>query len=178
VEPLGRLGYQVLLLEYIGYGARPGTPAERLLVADGVRAARAARHDFQGPFFAWGESLGSGVAAGVAAELGSELAGVVMFTPWRTLSDLAQHLYPFLPAHLLVRDRYDNPANLRYFPGPVAVIMAERDEIIPARQTRALYEELPGPKKLIVLPGAGHNSWPADPTAPWWREAMAFVTGE
>ena len=175
LEPLRRLGYQVVLLEYPGYGPRPGRPGERPLVADALRATRAALKEFQGPFFAWGESLGSGVAAHMAGALGNEFAGVVLITPWNRLPELAQCHYPFLPAKWLVRDRYDNLANLQDFPGPIAILVAGEDDVIPPRHARRLYDGLPGPKRLWQFPQAGHNSWPSAPEAAWWEEVARFL---
>jgi pimeloyl-ACP methyl ester carboxylesterase len=101
--------------------------------------------------------------------------GVVLLTPWDSLPNLAQKLYRFLPARLLVKDRYNNQENLQGYKGPVAILMAEQDEIIPGSLTKHLYESLPGIKKLWVFPHAGHNSWPTEPDEPWWAEVIGFL---
>jgi hypothetical protein len=160
VAALQRLGFRVVLIEYPGYGSRSGAPG--------------------GPLYVWGESLGCGVAsavaaAAVAADSELEVRGAVMLTPWDSLPRLAQRLYWYLPARWLVRDRYDNGENLRTFDGPVAVLMAGRDEVIPNAHTMRLYESLPGQKRLWVFDRAGHNSWPASADAGWWAEVMDFV---
>jgi pimeloyl-ACP methyl ester carboxylesterase len=103
--------------------------------------------------------------------------GVVLVTPWDTLPDLAQDIYRFLPVRRLVRDRYDNIGNLRDFEGPIAVVMAGEDEIIPNRRTKRLYEALPESKRLWTLQGAGHNDWLTVVGGVWWREIMDFVSG-
>jgi pimeloyl-ACP methyl ester carboxylesterase len=97
-------------------------------------------------------------------------------TPWNTLSDTAQVHYWFLPARWLVRDRFDNVRNLKQFSGPVAVIMAEGDRVIPNRLTRTLYRSIASSKRLWTFESAGHNSWPANPELGWWREVMEFVS--
>ena len=177
VGPLQGLGYRVVLLEYPGYGGRSGSLGERSFVADALQAARQAADDFGGPMYAWGESLGCGVASAVAADRKLEVQGAAMITPWDRLPDLAQRLYWYLPARWLVRDRYDNIRNLSEFDGPVAVLMAERDEIIPRAHTMRLYESLPGDKRLWVFDGAGHNTWPTASRAQWWAEVMAYLSG-
>jgi alpha-beta hydrolase superfamily lysophospholipase len=179
VAPLRKLGYRVVLLEYPGYGARPGKPGEAAFVADAVRAAKRAGKEYPGPLYVWGESLGCGVASAVAAASAEDpeldVRGAVLLTPWHRLPDLAQHLYPYLPARWLARDRYDNAANLARFSGPVAVLMARRDEIIPNAHTMRLYDSLGSEKRLWVFEGAGHNSWPTSPSAAWWGEVMGWV---
>jgi pimeloyl-ACP methyl ester carboxylesterase len=104
-----------------------------------------------------------------------DVRGAVMLTPWYRLPDLAQHLYRYLPARWLVRERYDNAANLARFAGPVAVLMAGRDEIIPSAHTMRLYESLANEKRLWVFESAGHNSWPTSPGAAWWGEVMEWL---
>ena len=172
---LERRSYRVVLAEYPGYGGRAGELGESSFVADGQETARRALAEFGGPLWLWGESLGAGVAAAVAADRTLPVAGVALITPWDNLPDLAQALYGYLPARWLVRDRYDNGANLSQYPGPVAILIAEQDEIIPAQHSQRLYERLREPKRRWVFPHAGHNSWPAHSTAAWWDEVLDWL---
>ena len=178
VRALEPLGYRVVLLEYPGYGSRPGEMDEASFVRDALEATRLAKEAFGGPLYAWGESLGCGVASAVAADSELEIQGAVMLTPWDTLPDLAQRIYWYLPARWIVRDRYDNVSNLRDFDGPVAVLLAGQDEIIPNVHSMRLYASLPGEKRLWIFEGTGHNTWPTAPDAEWWAEVMAFLARE
>jgi len=175
IQPLERLGYRVILAEYPGYGGRPGRHSETVFTADALETVSIARKAFAGPLILWGESLGCGVAANVVKRLVKKPDGVVLLTPFDSLLNLAQKLYRFLPVRLLIKDKYDNLGNLRGYEGPVAILMAGQDEIIPGSLTKHLYESLAGTKKLWIFPDAGHNSWPADPEEPWWAEVMAFL---
>ncbi len=175
VDALQSLGYRVILAEYPGYGGRPGTPSEAALVSDAQETLRRAYAEYGAPIYLWGESLGSGVTAAVAKAPAAPVAGLVLLTPWDNLPDLAQGLYPFLPVRWLLLDRYDSVRNLAGVTAPVAVVIAERDEIIPPARAERLYASLSAPKQQWVLVGAGHNSWPITPGLAWWREVMAFV---
>jgi pimeloyl-ACP methyl ester carboxylesterase len=177
VGVLQRLGYRVVLYEYPGYGARPGEMSENVFVSDGLRAARAAVTEFGGPLYLWGESLGCGIASAVAAGMEPAAAGVILVMPWDTLPNIAQDVYWALPTKLLVRDRYDNINNLRDFKGPIAVVMAGRDDVIPNKRTLNLYESLPEGRRLWTLESAGHNDWPLVVGEGWWREVMDFAAG-
>jgi pimeloyl-ACP methyl ester carboxylesterase len=179
VHALGPLGYRVVLAEYPGYGSRPGEMNEGTFVADAKETVKRAQEQFGGPVYLWGESLGAGVAAAVAADPPVAIEGVIMMTPWDSLPNLAQNLYWFLPVRYLLRDKYDSVRNLRSFTGPVAVVIAAHDEIIPRKRSTNLFESLSGTKRRWLLENAGHNTWPADPAEPWWNEVMDFVsTGE
>lgn len=174
LPPLTAIGYRVLLAEYPGYGGRPGKPSEKEYVADARKIIAGIHAEFPGPLYLWGESLGCGIAAAVAS--GSPAAGVVMLTPWDSLVAVARSYYWYLPVRWLLRDHYDNLANLSSFKRPVAVMVAEKDQTIPPRFGRHFYEELPEPKKLWIFSGAGHSDWPDAPDEKWWAEVMEFLT--
>ena len=176
VQALTPLGYQVVLAEYPGYGGRGGTLGEGEFVEDAKATIKCAHEAFGGPLFLWGESLGCGVAAAVIPGSPVPVEGMVMVTPWDSLPDLAQILYWYLPARWITRDKFDNAGNLQSFQKPVAILLAENDEIIPGTCSLRLYESLTAPKKLWVLKNAGHNSWPTDPGEKWWREVTEFIS--
>jgi len=178
VHALAPLGYRVVLAEYPGYGGRRGGLGERPFVDDAKATVHRAFKEFGGPLFLVGESLGCGVAAAVAADPAIPVAGVVMITPWDSLPAVAQALYGNLPLQGLVRDKYDNIRNLQAYKKPVAVVVAENDEIIPRKNAMRLYESLTAPKQLWVFKDAGHNSWPTGPNEAWWREVMDFVSAK
>jgi pimeloyl-ACP methyl ester carboxylesterase len=175
---LAPLGYRLILFEYPGYGARAGQTREASFVAAAVDAARAALEQFGGPLYLLGESLGCGVASAVAGAGQVPVAGVVLITPWDTLPDTAQSVFWYLPAKWLTKDRYDNVRNLNRYDGPVAVVVAEQDEVIPPERGRRLYALLSGRKRLWLLPGAGHNTWLQGVDPSWWKDVVGFVAGE
>lgn len=176
VQALGFLNARVLLAEYPGYGARPGSPSEETLVADARGTLARVRAAFSGePLHVVGESLGAAVAAGAIGHDGSAAArtrvdGLILLTPWRTLTEVAAHHYRFLPVRWLLRDRYPSAERLASFAAPKIVVVAERDEIVPARYGTALFEALPEPKRLVVVAGARHNDWLERVDRAWWRD--------
>ena len=175
---LGPLGLRVILAEYPGYGARGGEVGERSLVDDAERTIALAHRLHGAPVWVVGESLGAGVAAAAAARQRDKVAGLLLITPWDRLERVAAHHYPWLPVRWLLRDRYDSAGHLASFGRPVMVAVAERDAIVPARFGTALYEALPGPKRFVVVEGAGHNDWVEHLKDGWWREAVSFALGE
>ena len=175
VRALLPLGYRVLLAEYPKYGARAGTLGEESVVSDAIATVKAVRQQFNGPLYVWGESLGCAVATAVASETSLAVDGLVLITPWKNLPDLAQSIYWFLPAKWMVKDRFDNVANLATYQNSVAVLMVDADEIIPNEHTIAFYESVRSPKRLWIFKNSGHNSWPVSPDEKWWREVTEFT---
>lgn len=176
IRALEPQGYRVILAEYPGYGGRPGETNETTMVQDAVATIKEARSRYEGPIYLLGESMGCGVAAAAAARQDVGASGLILITPWDSLPDLAQTLYWYLPARLLTIDRFDSVRNLQSFDRPVAVAIAQNDTVVPNKHSLRLFHSLKSPKRLWKFPGAGHNSWPTEADAPWWREAMDFVT--
>lgn len=172
LEPLG---YRVILAEYPGYSGRAGATNEPSMVQDAVITIQTAEKQFGHPLYLLGESMGSGVAAAALAASPVAIEGVILITPWNSLPDLAQSLYWYLPARWLVLDRFDNLNNLRHYHGPVAMVIAGKDEIIPNQHALNLYNTLETNKRLWPLEEAGHNDWPSHCDSTWWGEIMAFM---
>ncbi|MGH7029425.1 MAG: alpha/beta hydrolase [Stellaceae bacterium] len=153
-----RAGLGVLLVEYRGYAGNPGVPSERGLFADGEAAldflARAGILPHR--IVLWGESLGSGVAVYLAAR--RQIAAVVLEAPFTSISAAAQLHYPFVPAALMVRDRFDSGSRIGRIKAPLLVLHGERDRIVPVRMGRALLAAAPQPKEGWFSPEAGHEN--------------------
>jgi pimeloyl-ACP methyl ester carboxylesterase len=174
VAALARRGISVTLLEYPGYGPLPGSPSERTIAGTAVEAVDALASEGPEPLWLIGESLGSGVAARAARLRPNTVRGVLLVTPFARLVEVAHLHYPFLPGFLL-RDRWAPRDDLDAYEGPVAILVAGRDQVVTAAQGRALFDALRGPKRLWVQPEAGHNDLVLEPGAAWWEETVAFL---
>jgi hypothetical protein len=155
---LRRHGLAVLLFDYRGYGGSAGQPSESGLMAD-ARAARAwlaARPDVDPARVAYfGESLGAAVALALAVEQAP--AALVLRSPFTSLADVGRLHYPILPVGRLLRDRFASLDRIGQLRAPLAVIAGDRDTIVPAAQSRRLFEAAPGPKTWTLVEGADHN---------------------
>lgn len=168
-------GLEGVLLEYPGYGPRDGVRSERSLVADARVALHRLREESPSPVILLGESLGSGVAVQVAAREPGAVDGLLLVTPFTRMTEVAARHYPFLPLGLLLRDRWDSLGVVPGYRGPVAVLLAGRDEVVGADQGRRLAWACPGPTRIWDVPWADHNGLPLDPGQPPWSEMLAFL---
>jgi fermentation-respiration switch protein FrsA (DUF1100 family) len=154
-------GAGVLLAEYRGYGGNPGRPSEAGLLAD----ARSVLAALEGPqsdgraIFLYGESLGTGVAVALAAEQAAAerpVAGVVLESPFTSVAETAQHHYWYIPARVLVKDRFDSHGRIAGLAAPVLIVHGTFDRTVPYRFGRRLYEAAVQPKRLVTVAEAGH----------------------
>jgi fermentation-respiration switch protein FrsA (DUF1100 family) len=151
-------GFSVLLFDYRGYGDNPGAPTEEGLALDAraVRRYVLSRDDVDPRRLAYfGESLGSGVAVRLAVE--HPPYAVILRSPFTSFVDVGRFHYPFLPVRWLLRDRYPSLERIARIGSPLLVIAGSNDTIIPASQSRRLFEAAREPKRLVMIEGADHN---------------------
>lgn len=171
-DPLQQaLPLDVYILEYPGYGDRTGVPSQSSLLAAADEAGDLLIG--RGPLYLVGESLGTGPTAHLAGRLGERVAGVLFFAPYPRLAAVAGTHYPWLPVRWMLRDPYPAEQWLAAYPGPVGVVLAGRDEIIPPRWGRVLYDSFPGRKQLWEFADAGHNEVVSQPPE-WWMQVGRF----
>jgi len=167
-------GASWLLVDYRGYGQSEGSPSEKALVADALawydHAAKLPGVDPK-RIYAFGRSLGGGVAVALAAE--RPLAGLILVTPFDSLAAVAKRYYWYLPVDWMLKHRFDAIARAPQLKAPLLCLIAERDEVIPAVHAERLYEAWGGAKRKVVLAEAGHNTTDAHPM--FWPAIRAFL---
>lgn len=153
---LAEAGYGVLLPEYRGYGANPGSPSEAGFYAD----ARAAMAWLAGQGYAPGQvvivgnSLGGGPATQLALE--SRPSGLILISAFTGMGDVAAEKMPWLPARLMIRDRFANAEKLGQVSAPVLLLHGDADTMVLPAHARALARANPR-ARLVMVPKADHD---------------------
>jgi hypothetical protein len=174
VDPRWPRDWTIVAVNYRGYGTSEGAPGEAALVADAqvIFDAVAARPDVDARrIVAFGRSLGTGVAVKLGAA--RPLAGVILVSPFDSLTALGRTHYPWLPVSLLLRHRFESDADARRIHAPLLAIVADGDSIIPRERSQALYDAWSGPKSWLVVAGTDHNTLSL-PDA-FWTGVAAFL---
>ena len=149
-------GIGLVALNYRGYGGSGGKPSEAGIILDAKAAYDFAAERYgAGRIVLWGESLGTGVAVALAAE--KPVARVILESPYSSIADVAASIYWFVPVRLLLMDSFRSDQRIGKVTVPVLVVHGERDTVISITFGERLYEMIPGPKRFIRLPNAGHN---------------------
>ena len=153
-----RLGFNVFIFDYRGYGRSEGVPGERGLYED---AATAWQYLVEQRGFAsddivlFGRSLGATIAAKLAADVGP--AGLIMESSFSSARGFAQAVLPLLSRIVVMRYRFDTAAYVRQVTCPVLVAHSPDDDIIPFQLGQAVYAAANQPKTFLTMQG-DHNS--------------------
>lgn len=166
--------WDVFIVEYPGFGARPGRPSEASFVNATVQALDQLKAEGSSPVYMLGESVGSGSACLALAKQKTFVQGLILITPLNHMKAVARVHYPWFPGFLL-HDRFQADEALKGYCGPLAVLLAERDEVIPANLGHTLFDGYAGPKRLWIDAGASHNTLDFDPQRSLWKDMVVFL---
>jgi fermentation-respiration switch protein FrsA (DUF1100 family) len=163
-------GFNVLALDYRGYGASEGTPSiagMQLDIDAAMRHLLAHKGVDPNRIVILGQSLGGALAIYYAAHstYRTNIRAVVIDSAFFDYRQIAREklassyiTWPFqwLP-WLAVDDDY-TPADsvAAISPLPLLLIQGDRDAVVPLHHSQQLYERAKEPKERWVVPGAGH----------------------
>jgi fermentation-respiration switch protein FrsA (DUF1100 family) len=160
LERMRRLGVNVLIPEYLGYGMSGGKPGEAgcYTTADAAYAHLATRPDIDPHLIvAAGWSLGGAVAVDLAAR--RPVAGLILFSTFTSGIDMSRRLFPFLPASLLLRHRFESRKKIARVTCPILIGHGRRDRIVPFAMAESLAASARSPVMRLTIDEADHNDF-------------------
>jgi fermentation-respiration switch protein FrsA (DUF1100 family) len=152
-----RLGLDVFIFDYRGYGQSEGKPTERGTYEDAEAAWRYLIEEHQvipSEVVVFGRSIGGAVGAWLAQNHKPRL--LILESTFTSLRDVAATLYPFFPVKRLLRFEYNTAEYLGGVNCPVLIIHSRNDEIMPFSQGQQLFEVAREPKTFLEISGT-HN---------------------
>lgn len=158
-ENFRRLGANVLIPDYLGYGLSEGAASEAgcYQTADAALDHLLSRTDVDPTkIVASGWSLGAAVAVDLASR--RPLAGLAIFSPFSSMSRMVNRICPFVPTALLLRHRFDSIDKIGRVRCPVLIGHGRCDQLIPYEMSVALANELKSPLRIDV-DDADHNDY-------------------
>lgn len=155
--------FALLTFDYRAYGFSEGQKKElnENAVYSDARAARKWLAEKVGKpetsVALMGHSLGGGVASDLAQD---GTPALMLFSTFDSVPDTAQSYCIFLPAKLLMKNRFASAEKLSKIHVPVLQFHDPTDMTVPYRNGKRLFERLNEPKEFVVLNGQGHNYAP------------------
>lgn len=160
-QALARRGFGVLLFDYRGYGLSGGTAVDESdLYLDGEAAFDFIVNEKRAVperIVLYGQSLGTAVATETAAR--KPAGALILESGFSSASSLASTALSWLPRflHRVGRNRFASGEKLKRIRIPVLISHGDPDPVIPTEEGRALFAAANEPKKLLIVPGGGHN---------------------
>ena len=163
-------GWSLLLMNYRGYGKSQGRPGQAALFQDALAIYDTLKKDF--PRIAlMGRSLGTGVAVYVASR--RPVCSAVLVSPYDSIRQLAQDLYPYVPVRWLLKHPFDARKYAPEATTPVLALIADADEIIPPDHSQRLLASWGGEVHVHRFPRADHTSIAEE--ADFWPTIRGFL---
>jgi len=166
-----RLGFNVLVIDYRGYGQSGGRPSEAGLYKDAkatwqyltVQRGVAAKD-----IVIFGRSLGGVVASELAAEV--QPGALILESTFSSARDMAEVLFPLLSRIVVMRYDFNTAETIKQVRSPVLVMHSPDDDIIPFELGKKVYAAANQPKIFSQLKG-DHNSGFLD-SQPGYEQAL------
>jgi fermentation-respiration switch protein FrsA (DUF1100 family) len=135
-----------LIISWRGFSGNAGKPSEEGLYNDGNSAIEWLKSMGleEENIIIYGESLGTGIAIEIAQN--KNFAGLILETPFTSMTEAAKNFYPYIPVGLLLKDKYNNDKKIKNINIPVLVMHGEADQIVPFKMGKKIYELANQPK--------------------------------
>ncbi|OOZ38933.1 hypothetical protein BOW53_13590 [Solemya pervernicosa gill symbiont] len=153
-----RLGLNVLIIDYRGYGQSRGEPSEQGLYLDAKSAWNYLQREkgvTADRLVIFGRSLGGAVATELASAVHPR--AVILESTFTSMRELAAYHFPILTKLVYLRYRFDSAARIASLGAPLLVLHSPEDEIIPFGLGADLFKLATEPKQFVKLRG-DHNS--------------------
>jgi hypothetical protein len=153
-----RLGANIIIPDYEGYGMSAGKPSESgcYAAADVAYDYLLSRKDIDPKrIVPMGWSLGGAVAIDLANR--RPAAGLVTISAFTNLRAMAHQFVPWAPLSLILKYRFDNLKKLTEISCPILIAHGTLDELVPARMAGELAAVAKGKVTRYDVMDAGHN---------------------
>ena len=167
--------YSLLLINYRGYGLSEGKPSEKNLFDD-AEAIFDTIVQWQNinpkHIIAMGRSLGTGVAVHLANN--RPIQGVILASPYDSITKIVQLNFPFVPTKLLLKHNFNSIGLAPTITSPMLALVATQDTIIPPSNSYNLVAKWNGINEIEWIEHANHDNIPDNEF--YWNAIRRFLT--
>jgi esterase/lipase len=166
--------FTVYLMDYRGYGGSTGEASEEGLYSDALKL-----YDIIKPkhnrISIGGRSLGSGIAIYVSAH--RKVFKLALITPYDSIINVAQGMYPIFPISFLMHDKYDSVSRIKDIKAKTMIVIAQNDNVITREGTQHLIDAFETAQlQVVTIKNRGHIDISSD--AKYYKIMQEFIGAE
>ena len=183
IAPLyNQKGFNFIIADFRGYGFSNGTPNAKNTQSDAHMVLEyilsyLQENSYTGSLCLMGRSLGSVSALELAGRYPKDFSGLIIESGFADEEPLFKLIgITAEQAGFSKEDGFLNGEKIKKYTGPLLVIHAEQDHIIPFRQGEELLNLCPSDnKKLLPIPNANHNNILGVSFQKYFEEITRFI---
>ncbi len=152
-----RHGYQVLMIDYPGYGKSTGKLTEKKLYEWALHVYRIAIRRFAADsIIIYGKSMGTGIAAYLASK--RDCKQLILETPYYDFPSVMRHYLPIYPVGWMLKYQMPTHRYLSNVNVPITIFHGTSDWTVPYKNTKRLKKVLKPGDEIVTIEGGGHNN--------------------
>lgn len=171
VQPLLKFNYDIIVMDYRGYGKSKGEFSEAGMHHDAQLFYEYAKGQFnENEIILYGRSLGSAFATSLASN--NNPSKLILETPFYSIRSVAKQRFPFLPVDWLLKYDFETHKLARAVTCPTLVLLSKNDEVVGYETGLKLAQQF-NSAQTISIEEAGHNNQAQFET--YWNGLSAFL---
>lgn len=152
-----RHGYQVLMIDYPGFGKSTGKLTEQKLYDWALQVYKIARKRFPADsIIIYGKSMGTGIAAQLAST--RDCKRLILETPYYDFPALVSHYLPIYPAKWMLHYQLPIYQYLQNVTAPITIFHGTKDRVVTYKNSKRLLPFFKSTDELISIEGGSHNN--------------------
>ena len=156
LNELSKLEINYLIIAYRGFSGNEGKPTESGLYQDAKSAKIWLNNNGvkDKDIILYGESLGTAGAVDLASK--HKFAGIILESPFTSMTRLAQKYYPIFPVKIILKDKFDSINKIQKINFPLLVMHGEEDTIVPFSMGVEIFEKSNTQKSKYFIKNDDH----------------------
>ncbi len=152
-----RHGYNVLMVDYRGFGKSTGKRSQKAIKRDlQLVYNKVKEKTTEDRIILYGRSLGSGFATKLASMNNPKM--LILDAPYYSLTKVTGRYMPFMPLSILLKYPLPTYKWLKYVQCPIHIIHGTNDKLIPYKSSVKLSKVNPQLTQLYTVIGGGHKN--------------------
>jgi len=149
--------YDILMIDYSGYGKSEGTSSEEQLYENARAAYKWAIQKYaKKNIIIYGRSLGSAVASHLATQVDAKM--LILETPFYNIPETIRQKVPYLWLPFRFKSQFPNNLHLNQVDIPVHILHGTKDKLVKYASAKKLHSLLSCASCFVTVKGGGHRN--------------------